>query len=102
MEEIAGGKGLEAIVCYNDEVALGLCAALRERGCKVPRDVSIISFDNSAFAGLAHPALTTLNHPKDDFGALAAQKLLHMIAGEREESAALPWSLVERESLGQA
>ncbi len=102
MEEIAGGKGPEAIVCYNDEVALGLCAALRERGCKVPRDVSIISFDNSAFAGLAHPALTTLNHPKDDFGALAAQKLLHMIAGEREESAVLPWSLVERESLGQA
>ena len=44
----------------------------------------------------------TLNHPKDDFGALAAQKLLHMIAGEREESAVLPWSLVERESLGQA
>ena len=43
-----------------------------------------------------------LNHPKDDFGALAAQKLLHMIAGEREESAVLPWSLVERESLGQA
>ena len=60
MEEIAGGKGPEAIVCYNDEVALGLCAALRERGRKVPRDVSIISFDNSAFAGLAHPALTTL------------------------------------------
>ena len=36
MEEIAGGKGPEAIVCYNDEVALGLCAALRERGARCP------------------------------------------------------------------
>ena len=99
--DIAGGRGPEAVVCYNDEVALELCAALRERGCKAPRDVSVISFDNSAFAGLAHPALTTLNHPKDDFGALAARKLLRMMAGEREESAVLSWSLVERESLGR-
>ena len=84
-----------------DAETVKLGAALRERGCKAPRDVSVISFDNSAFAGLAHPALTTLNHPKDDFGALAARKLLRMMAGEREESAVLSWSLVERESLGR-
>ena len=101
LNSIQQPDGPDAIVCYNDEVALSLCAALRERGCKVPRDVAIISFDNSAFAGLAHPALTTLNHPKDDFGALAAQKLLHMISGAPEESAVLPWQLIERESLGR-
>lgn len=101
LEHIAEGRGPDALVCYNDETALSLCAALRERGCKAPRDVSVISFDNSAFASLAHPALTTLNHPKDDFGALAAQKLLRMMAGEREESVSFPWTLVERESLGR-
>ena len=47
-----------------------------------------------------HLALTTLNHPKDDFGALAAEKLLRMVDGESQESAVLPWRLVERESLG--
>ncbi len=101
LDSIQQPDGPDAIVCYNDEVALSLCAALRERGCKVPRDAAVISFDNSAFAGLAHPALTTLNHPKDDFGALAAQKLLHMISGAPEESAVLPWQLIERESLGR-
>lgn len=101
VERVRQGTGPDALVCYNDQVALQLCAALREAGCCVPQDVAVISFDNSAFAPLAHPALTTLNHPKDAFGALAAEKLLRMIDGAQEESAVLDWTLVERESLGR-
>ncbi|MDD3411511.1 MAG: GntR family transcriptional regulator [Eubacteriales bacterium] len=89
---------VDALVCYNDEIALSLMAALEELRLAVPRDLSIVSFDNSAFAGICHPKLTSLSHPKDEFGRVAAQKLLRMIAGEKEESAVLPWTLMERES----
>ena len=44
-------------------------------------------------------ALTTLGHQKDVFGAMAARKILRMIAGEREDSLSMRWNLIERESL---
>ena len=93
--------GLDAIVCYNDEISLMLMEALAAHGLTVPKDVSIVSFDNSAFSNICHPRLTTLEHPKEAFGRTAAEKLLHMMAGQREESAVLPWKLVERESIAQ-
>ena len=48
---------------------------------------------------MATPKLTTLGHPKEAFGALVAEKLLRMIAGEREKSVNMPWNLVMRDSL---
>lgn len=92
-------NGLEAVVCYNDEIALELMEVLGEMQLSVPRDVSVMSFDNSAYAAVCYPKLTTLAHPKDAFGRLAAEKLLRMIAGKTETSAVLPWSLVERDSV---
>ena len=55
--------------------------------------------DNATFSEMLHPALTTLGHPKEAFGALAARKMLRMIAGEKEESTIIPWNLIERDSL---
>ena len=92
-------QGVDAVVCYNDEIALVLMEALSERKLSVPKDLSILSFDNSAYASVCYPKLTSLSHPKDEFGRVAAEKLLHMIAGKKESSAMLPWSLVERDSV---
>ncbi len=91
--------GMDAVVCYNDEIALELMAVMEENHLAVPRDVSIVSFDNSAYAAVCHPKLTSLAHPKDEFGRVAAEKLLNMIAGRRETSAVLPWTLIERDSV---
>lgn len=99
LQRLLQDKSADSLVCYNDEVAMALVDAVRELGFRVPRDLAVISFDNSSFAGLMHPRLTTLDHPKDRFGALAAEKLLHMMAGQKEESEELPWTLVQRESL---
>lgn len=92
-------QNADAIVCYNDDIALQLMAQLAKMNISIPDDLSIVSFDNSAFASICHPTLSTLSHPKDLFGRTAAQKLLRMIAGEHEASAVLPWELVERESI---
>lgn len=92
-------NGVDAVVCYNDEIALELMEVLGENHLSVPRDVSIVSFDNSAYAGVCHPKLTSLAHPKDEFGRVAAEKLLNMIGGKKETSAVLPWKLIERDSV---
>jgi GntR family transcriptional regulator, arabinose operon transcriptional repressor len=90
---------VEAVVCYNDEIALELLEVLSERHLSVPKDISLISFDNSAYAAICHPKLSSLSHPKDEFGRVAAEKLLRMIAGHKETSAVLPWKVIERNSV---
>lgn len=91
--------GVDAVVCYNDEIALDLMEVLNENHLSVPGNVSLISFDNSAYAAVCHPKLTSLAHPKDEFGRVAAEKLLNMISGKKETSTELAWKLIERESV---
>ncbi|MDF2723095.1 MAG: GntR family transcriptional regulator [Paenibacillus sp.] len=77
-----------AFVCYNDELAVRLLDAARLRGISVPESLSIVGFDDSALATATEVKLTTLNHPKFELGAAAAELLLRMIepeGGEGEE-----------------
>ena len=90
---------LSAVACYNDQTAVRLIDKAREMGLSVPENLSVISFDDSALASVCLPRLTTLGHQKEALGRLAAQKLIAMIDGERQESACLPWTIVERESV---
>ena len=87
------------MVCYNDVFAVSLMAMLQQAGMKLPESMGFIGFDNATFAEMANPKLTTLGHPKEAFGALCAEKLLRMIAGEREKSVSMAWTLIERDSL---
>ncbi|WP_156726536.1 LacI family DNA-binding transcriptional regulator [Streptomyces apocyni] len=64
---------LTAIVAANDTVALGACAALRERGLRIPDDVSVAGFDDLPFSVDATPALTTVRLPLHDAGARAGR-----------------------------
>ena len=89
----------DAVVCYNDEIALALLEELLGRGVRVPEQISLISFDNSAYAGICNPKLTSLSHPKDEFGRTAALKLMNMMRGKQEGSIMLPWELIRRESV---
>ena len=89
----------DCLVCYNDIFASQFMTSLMAKGLKIPEELGIIGFDNATFSAMLHPALTTLGHPKDQLGALAAQKILRMIAGERESSVNMNWTLIERESL---
>lgn len=92
-------SGMDAVVCYNDEIALALMEVLAEQQLSVPGDVSLVSFDNSAYSAVCHPKLTTLAHPKDAFGRIAAEKLMNMMVGKKEQSTVLPWTLIERDSV---
>ena len=58
-----------AIVAANDLLALGVLLAARERGLRIPDDVSIVGFDDIAYAALSDPPLTTVRQPAREMGA---------------------------------
>jgi DNA-binding LacI/PurR family transcriptional regulator len=73
-----------AIFSFNDVSAIGAITALREAGLHVPRDVSIIGFDDVLFAATSHPPLTTVRQPLREMGQIAATTLLGLIQGNSE------------------
>lgn len=68
--------GCTALICHNDEVALGALRALREAGLSVPQDVSLVGFDGTELAAHADPPLTTMQMPLEAIGARGVELLL--------------------------
>ncbi|GAA2692765.1 LacI family DNA-binding transcriptional regulator [Actinoplanes palleronii] len=73
--------GATAFVCDNDLMALAVLDELRERGVKVPQDVSVVAWDDSTLCQLAVPALSAMSHDVGRIGELAARALLDALAG---------------------
>ncbi len=73
---ITGGKKFTALFAFNDVSAIGAIRALEESGLHVPRDVSVLGFDDIYAAAFFNPALTTIRQPLFEMGRLAAQTVL--------------------------
>ncbi len=95
---LAAGTPFTAIFAGNDQMAYGAGLALYRRGIRVPRDVSIVGFDDQPSAAYAWPPLTTVRQPALKMGHAAAQALLSQVRGEGFELAAFSTELVVRES----
>jgi len=89
-----------AVVCASDLMALGAIRAVAERGLSVPRDVSIVGFDDIQLAGHVQPPLTTLRQDKARLGAEAGRALTRLMAADvaAAEAVTLPVELVVRAS----
>lgn len=87
----------DALVCANDELAIGLLATLPGLGHRIPADVAITGFDDTALAELASPRLTTVHQPIADLGARAAAGAL---GEDLPPVNLLDTTLVVRESCG--
>lgn len=89
-----------AVFVSNDSMAIGLLSALRERGLRVPADVSVVGFDDIPEAGYLFPPLTTVRQDFASLGELMMQKVL--IAVEEPDSVTedtpLPTHLIVRHS----
>ena len=68
-----------AIFASNDISAFGAMDAIRDRGRRIPDDVSVIGFDDIPAASHVHPPLTTIRQPLYDMGRLATRMLLQAI-----------------------
>jgi LacI family transcriptional regulator len=89
-----------AIFASNDMMAFGVMEAARERGLRLPEDLSIVGFDDIPQASHVHPALTTIRQPLEEMGRSAANLLLKYIAHPNAEieRIELPTRLIIRES----
>jgi LacI family transcriptional regulator len=86
--EILALNGLPtAIVAANDMMALGLIKEFRSAGLSIPRDISVIGFDDIAFAALSDPPLTTVSLPRMELGRRVVEALMMTI--ERAGQSAL-------------
>lgn len=83
------GKRIDAIVCYNDQIAVEIIEFLTIRDIKVPEDISITGYDNSFIAESARVKLTSISHPKEKLGEMAAELLLEKIAGVEDKDSAI-------------
>ncbi|WAH99186.1 LacI family DNA-binding transcriptional regulator [Arthrobacter sp. MMS18-M83] len=74
-----------AVFCYNDRMAMGAYRAATELGLKIPRDLSVVGFDNQELiAENLYPALTTVSLPHYEMGAWATENLIDAIEGKTD------------------
>jgi DNA-binding LacI/PurR family transcriptional regulator len=91
-----------ALVCANDEIALGAIEAAEALGLRVPDDLAVTGWDDVMAARHARPALTTVRQPMRALGAWAAHRLDERLAGDESDPRheVLPTQLVLRASCG--
>jgi LacI family repressor for deo operon, udp, cdd, tsx, nupC, and nupG len=89
-----------AIFCFNDEMAMGVLDYARSIGLEVPRDLSVVGFDDIRFARYTHPALTTIAQPMREIGEGTVKLLLSILVDDTvtPPSVTLPHRLVVRGS----
>jgi DNA-binding LacI/PurR family transcriptional regulator len=75
-ELLSGGAPPTAIICVNDLMAVGVMKELRDRGLRIPDDISVTGFDNIKLAEFCYPALTTVHIPRDTIGHIVFTSLV--------------------------
>jgi DNA-binding LacI/PurR family transcriptional regulator len=87
-----------AVICYNDLTAIGLMAAASEAGVQIPREISIVGYDNIPLSAFTTPPLTTVEQPKEELGRMAVLNCVRALSGAEVSEVILPNTLVIRKS----
>jgi len=93
-----------AIICFNDDIAIGAIHELKKFGLSVPDDISVVGFDNIKVSAFIDPPLTTIDQPSFAMGQKAVEVVLQQIKGQalNRSRFILPFTLIERDSSGPA
>lgn len=97
---VAKGANFDAIFAASDVLAMSAIHALRSLGKSVPKDVSIVGYDDVGQAAMSTPPLTTINQNIAQGGEMMVDMLLRKIDGKPVKSAYTPTKLVVRQSCG--
>lgn len=97
-------KPFTALFAYNDHSAIGAIRAFQEQNLSVPRDISVMGFDDIPGAAFHSPSLTTIKQPLHKMGQVAAKTLLERIEGKKNDppDIAIEPVLVVRDSTATA
>jgi DNA-binding LacI/PurR family transcriptional regulator len=103
MDMILQGENLpDAVFCVCDAVAFGAMKKIREKGFRIPEDISVMGFTDEPVASLVSPPLTTVSQPIREIGQQAAQLLLEYIhdikSPHNRKKEVLPTRIVARGS----
>ncbi len=90
-----------AVVCANDDTAIGFIKTVVDGGLRVPDDVSVLGFDGAAVGAFMLPALSTIQQATSELGQRAADLVMDLVLGETglEQRIEVPCSIVLRESV---
>ena len=93
-----------AFVCNSDRAAYATVRKLRERGLRVPEDVSVVGFDDDIFSKVCNPPLSTVAVDVNGITKTAAGRMVALVRGQTCEvsCAVVPGTLIFRESVGEA
>ena len=94
------GEDITAVFMANDQMALGLLAALHEEGLEAPWDVSVVGFDDLPEAPYLTPPLTTVRQDFAELGRRAVELVLARLAGQELRLQPVPPVLLTRASSG--
>ncbi len=84
-----GAQHPDALICYNDLMALGFMKEAQTLGFRLPADISVAGFDNIQFGRYSAPPLTTVDLQSEQMGIAAMDKLLAIIDGKPAEELTL-------------
>jgi LacI family transcriptional regulator len=93
-----------AIFASNDVMAMAAMDAVRERGMRIPDDISIIGYDDIPQASMTRPALTTIRQPLEQMGRIAAQVLFEILRNpeHKHNRVELPTEIIIRDSTAKS
>ncbi|MYM93736.1 LacI family DNA-binding transcriptional regulator [Duganella vulcania] len=86
---LLGGEHPDALICYNDLMALGFMKAAQALGFKLPEHISVAAFDNIEYGQYTSPALTTVDLQSERMGVAAMEKLIAAIDGKSAPAATM-------------
>ena len=88
-----------AIFCHSDEMAIGVLKIAKELGIAVPKELTVVGFDNITYGEYCEPKLTTVHQPRDLIGETAMKLLLDILADKKPNpEMTLPTQLIVRDS----
>lgn len=89
---------IDAIFAANDLMALGAMSVIKDRGLRIPEDISIVGFDDTLVSQTSRPPLTTIRQDIAGLGEAAAELMIAQLAGTNPKPRLLPTELVVRET----
>lgn len=94
------GMGIDGIFAQNDEIGAGALKAAKEKGLRIPEELSVVGFDNRFLCEVSEPQLSSVAPPFEEMGSSAMSRLLELLRGQNcaQENPLIPCSLVHRES----
>jgi DNA-binding LacI/PurR family transcriptional regulator len=94
-------RAFDAVFTGDDDAAIGVLKSLHEHEIRIPKDVSVIGFDDLGFAPFLNPPLTTVRAPTERVGRIATERLFGLLENQpTEDVLVLPTEIIFRRSCG--